>query len=105
MICRLSSLVNVALLLVGAAQPIAAGSPSGGCGNAPKVVTAAAASTPLTQTSGGKTRQFYVRLPENYDNKHQYRLILTLLALGGFGLLVSVGLGGFLLWFGLPALF
>jgi hypothetical protein len=31
----------------------------------------------LTLTSDGKTCQYYVKLPENYDNKHQYRLILT----------------------------
>jgi poly(3-hydroxybutyrate) depolymerase len=102
---RLSTLAKAALLLFGIAAPLAsAGKASPGCGNAPKVVTAAAASTPLTLTSGGKTRQFYVKLPENYDSNHQYRLIFTLHALGGNGQQVTVGQGGYLPWYGLPAL-
>ena len=98
------NVVNLVLLFIGAAKPIAAGKPSAGCGNAPKLVTSAAASTPLTLTSNGKTRQYYVKLPEGYDNKHQYRLILTLHALGGNGQLVTVGQGGYLPWYGLPSL-
>ncbi len=104
MMCQLSNLIGLALLLVGAATPIAAGKPSTGCGNSPKLITPAAASTPLTVTSGGKTRQYYVKLPTNYDNTHQYRLILTLHALGGNGQQVTVGQGGYLPWYGLPAL-
>ncbi|KAK1751014.1 Alpha/Beta hydrolase protein [Echria macrotheca] len=98
------NLVRYAFLVAAAALPIAAGTPSAGCGKAPKLITAAAASTPLNLTSGGQTRQYYVKLPENYDKDHQYRLILTLHALGGNGQLVTVGQGGYLPWYGMPAL-
>lgn len=104
MMHRISSLVNFALLLVDAVTPILAGTPSPGCGKANKLVTAAAASTALTLTSGGQTRQYYVKLPEKYDNTHQYRLVLTLHALGGNGQQVTVGTSGYLPWYGMPAL-
>jgi len=94
---------STALLLLGAAQPILAGKPSPGCGKTPKLVTAAAAAVPgLSITSGGKSRQFFVKLPANYDNNHQYRLILTLHALGGSGQQVAVGGSGS--YYGLPPL-
>ncbi|TPX15227.1 uncharacterized protein E0L32_004785 [Thyridium curvatum] len=101
---RPNSLLNIAVLLTGAIRHAVAGTPSAGCGKAPKLVTPAAASTPLTLTSGGKTRQFFVKLPDNYDNAHQYRLIFTLHALGGNGQQVTVGQGGYLPWYGLPPL-
>jgi len=99
MVYRLASIV---LLLLGAAQPILA-TPSAGCGKAPKVITAAAAAAPgLTLTSGGKSRQYFVKLPTNYDNAHPYRLILTLHALGGSG--SQIALGGSGSYYGLPPL-
>jgi len=100
---RLSNLLSLGLLLLGAAQPILGAKPSPGCGKANKLVTAAAATTPLTLTSGGKAREFYAKLPANYDSSHPYRLILTLHALGGNGKAVATG-QGYLPWYGLPPL-
>ena len=97
----LSNLANLALALL-AAQP-ALSAPSAGCGKAPKVITAAAAANPgLTLSSGGKSRQYFVKLPANYDNNHPYRLILTLHALGGTG--SQIALGGAGAYYGLPPL-
>ncbi|KAF2729097.1 alpha/beta-hydrolase [Polyplosphaeria fusca] len=97
----LTKFLNVALLLLGAATPIAAGKPSGGCGKKPTLISAGSATTPLNITAGGKSRPYYVKLPENYDNNHQYRLILTLHALGGSAQQVIQGANG---WYGLPNL-
>ncbi|KAK0749767.1 Alpha/Beta hydrolase protein [Schizothecium vesticola] len=92
----LSSVLAGALLLLGAAQPILAAKPSPGCGKAPKLITAAAATTPgLSITSGGAKRQYFVKLPANYDNNHPYRLIFTMHAVGGSGQQVSSGAGGY----------
>jgi len=91
-------------LLAAAGTFVAAETPSSGCGKAPKLVTAAAASTPLTISPAGTARQYYVKLPTNYDNTHPYRFIFTLHALGGNGQQVTVGNGGYLPWYGLPAL-
>lgn len=102
---RLFSLIPIAATVVMAAlRGATAAKPSSGCGNTPRLITSAAATTPLTLTSNGKTRQFYVKLPETYDNSHAYRLILTLHALGGNAQQVTVGTGGYLPWYGLPAL-
>jgi poly(3-hydroxybutyrate) depolymerase len=99
----LSKIFSLGLLLLGAAQPIAAAKPSPGCGKDNKVITAAAAALPgLNITSGGKQRQFFVRLPANYDKNHPYRLILTLHALGGSGQQVAIGGSG--TYYGLPPL-
>jgi poly(3-hydroxybutyrate) depolymerase len=98
MFSKLASLV----LFLGAAESVLA-APSAGCGKAPKVITAAAAAAPgLTLTSGGKSRQYFVKLPANYDNSHPYRLILTLHALGGSG--SQIALGGAGSYYGLPPL-
>jgi poly(3-hydroxybutyrate) depolymerase len=83
---------------------IAAETPSTGCGKEPKLITSKAASTPLTITPSGTARQYYVKLPENYNSSHPYRLIFTLHALGGNAQQVTVGTGGYLPWYGLPAL-
>ncbi|KAK1761325.1 alpha/beta-hydrolase [Echria macrotheca] len=90
------------LLLLGAAQPILGAKPSSGCGKAPKIVTAAAASAPgLSITSGGKARQYFVKLPANYDNSHPYRLIFTMHPVGGSGQQISSGANAY---YGLPPL-
>ena len=90
-----------ALLLLGAGQPTL-GKPSPGCGKAPKLITPAAATTPgLSITSGGGTRQYFVKLPANYDNNHQYRLIFTMHAVGGSGQQISSGANAY---YGLPSL-
>jgi len=98
----LSNILGVALLLLGAAQPIIAAKPSPGCGKANKLVTPAAATTPgLSITSGGKTRQYFVKLPANYDSSHPYRLIFTMHAVGGSGQQISSGANAY---YGLPSL-
>ncbi|KAH6631095.1 Alpha/Beta hydrolase protein [Chaetomium sp. MPI-SDFR-AT-0129] len=99
-----SHLLPAAALLTTSLHPVTATTPSPGCGNAPQLITPSASTTPLTITSNGKSREFYVLLPDNYDNTHPYRLILTLHALGGNAQQVTVGEGGYLPWYGIPAL-
>jgi hypothetical protein len=77
------SLTAALLLVLPALEGIVATKPSPGCGKAPKLVTANSTSTPLALTVNGKTRNYFVKLPDNYDNSHPYRLIYTLHALGG----------------------
>ncbi|KAK4160279.1 putative feruloyl esterase C [Cladorrhinum sp. PSN259] len=77
---------------------------SPGCGNSPKLVTASSTTTPLRITSNSKNREFFVRLPPNYDSSHPYRLILTLHALGGQASQVVAGTGGYVPYYGLPPL-
>src|SRR3569833_1215917 len=93
-----------ATLLVLSAVSGVLSKPSPGCGNAPKLVSADSQKTPLTMTVNSKTRQYYVKIPDNYDNKHPYRLIFTLHALGGNAQQVTLGTGGYLPWYGVPAL-
>jgi poly(3-hydroxybutyrate) depolymerase len=100
----LHQLLFAASVIVSALSGATAAKPSSGCGNTPKLITKEADTTPLTLTSNGKTRQYYVKLPDNYDNNHAYRLIFTLHALGGNAQQVTVGTGGYLPWYGLPAL-
>ncbi|KAH9885540.1 alpha/beta-hydrolase [Xylariomycetidae sp. FL2044] len=78
----------------------AAASPSAGCGRAPTLT----APTPYTLTVNAKQRQYYVRLPADYDPSHAYKLIFTFHALGGQASQVVGGTGGYLPWYGLPAL-
>ncbi|KAF1962803.1 alpha/beta-hydrolase [Byssothecium circinans] len=94
---------SAALLLSTALTSVLAAKASPGCGNAPKLVTPDASKTPLNITVGGKSRSFYVKLPDAYDNKHPYRLIFTLHALGGTAQQVTLGTGGYLPFYGLPA--
>ncbi|KAH8891721.1 carbohydrate esterase family 1 protein [Thozetella sp. PMI_491] len=100
----LRQLAFLSFPIAGFIGAVSAAQPSPGCGNAPKLITTAAASTPLSLTSNSKSRQFYVKLPEPYVKDHPYRLILTLHALGGNAQQVTVGTGGYLPWYGMPAL-
>lgn len=99
-----SQILSAAALVVAAVRGVTAVTPSKGCGTAPKLITDAAATTPLKLTSNGKNREFYVKLPANYNNTHPYRFIFTLHALGGNAQQVTVGTGGYLPWYGIPAL-
>jgi poly(3-hydroxybutyrate) depolymerase len=88
--------ISVALLLLGASQPLLAAKPSPGCGKAPKIITPAAGSSPgLSITSGGVKRQYFVKLPADYDNTHPYRLIFAMHPVGGSGEQTSRGTGGY----------
>ena len=98
----ISTNLAVAAALLGSAT--FAAKPSPACGNAPKLVTPNSAKTPLSLTINGKSREYYVKLPDNYDNKNPYRLIFTLHALGGNAQQVTVGQGGYLPWYGIPPL-
>ncbi len=77
-----------------------AATPSLGCGNDPTLTSPDA----YNLTVNGKTRSFYIRLPENYDKSHAYKLIFTFHAMGGTAGEVIAGEGGYLPWYGLPAL-
>jgi len=95
----LAKILGLALLLL---DGVSAAKLSPGCGKANKLITPAAGASPgLTITSGGKQRQYFVKLPANYDNSHPYRLILTLHPLGGSGLGTASGSGAY---YGLPLL-
>ncbi|KAL2152741.1 hypothetical protein VTH82DRAFT_5926 [Thermothelomyces myriococcoides] len=100
----LGRLVATVGLTVASLRGVAAATPSSGCGKTPTLITDGSASTPLTLTSNGKQRQFYVKLPDDYDNSHPYRLIFTLHALGGTAEQVISGTGGYLPWYGIPDL-
>lgn len=50
----------------------------GGCGNAPSLTSGT-----HTIQSGGKSRSFILRVPDNYDNSHPYRLIFAFHWRGG----------------------
>jgi poly(3-hydroxybutyrate) depolymerase len=53
--------------------------PSAGCGK----TTTLNRQTTMTITSGGKDRSYIIRLPDDYDNNHPYRLIISIHALTG----------------------
>ncbi|KAK5655892.1 hypothetical protein OQA88_5431 [Cercophora sp. LCS_1] len=97
----LANIAATALLLLGVVQPVF-GKASPGCGKTPKLVTPAAASAPgLSITSGGAARQYFVKLPANYDSNHQYRLIFTMHPVGGSGQQIASGANAY---YGLPPL-
>ncbi len=53
---------------------------------------------------GNKTRQYILKLPDNYDNKHPYKLIFAFLPLYGSASLVANGGTGLAAYYGLPPL-
>jgi poly(3-hydroxybutyrate) depolymerase len=58
--------------------------PSAGCGKTPALKNSpSAAANQNTLTISGASRQFLVRWPDDYDNKHSYRLILGFHGAGG----------------------
>jgi len=52
--------------------------PSSGCGKTPALKNSPSAANQNTLTSSGKSRQFLIRWPDNYDKTHPYRLIIGL---------------------------
>nr|AEP33617.1 feruloyl esterase A2 [Chrysosporium lucknowense] len=97
-------IVATVAITVASLRGVTAATPSPGCGKTPTLITDGSATTPLTLTSNGKTRRFYVKLPDDYDNSHPYRLIFALHALGGTAQQVTTGTGGYLPWYGIPDL-
>ncbi|KAK3385924.1 Alpha/Beta hydrolase protein [Podospora didyma] len=104
MSCLLSKLGTATVLIIRTQAVLAAGKPSPGCGSAPKLISSASTSTPLKLTVSSKSREFFVKLPDNYNASHPYRLVLTLHALGGTAQAVIAGTGGYIPWYGLPPL-
>ncbi|KAK4652693.1 hypothetical protein QC762_501000 [Podospora pseudocomata] len=93
------------LTLLGLLTPTALSlRPSPGCGKTPALVTSSSTTTPLRITSNNKQREFFVRLPQNYNSSTPHRLIFTLHALGGTAQQVIAGQGGYLPYYGLPPL-
>ncbi|KAK3346523.1 Alpha/Beta hydrolase protein [Lasiosphaeria hispida] len=92
------------LFLLTTLSPALALKPSPGCGATPKLITTASTTTPLNLTINSKARDFFVRLPSNYNSSHPHRLILTLHALSGTAQQVIAGTGGYIPWYGLPPL-
>jgi poly(3-hydroxybutyrate) depolymerase len=88
-----------ALLLLALSDLTSAAKPSPGCGKA-----AGISAGNHTLTVNAKSRWYLLKTPEAYDNNHPYRLIFTLHAMGGNPTLVANGEGGYLPWYGLPAL-
>ncbi|KAK4206503.1 alpha/beta-hydrolase [Rhypophila decipiens] len=100
----LASILTGALLLLSAAPAILAAKPSPGCGKAPKLITSSASTPPgLTIQVNNKNRQYFVKLPANYDNTHPYRLIFAMHPVGGSGQQIATG-SGISAYYGLPNL-
>jgi poly(3-hydroxybutyrate) depolymerase len=57
--------------------------PSAGCGKTPTLKKSTGSANQNTLTINGKSRQFIIRWPDNYDNNHPYRLIIGLHGAGG----------------------
>lgn len=100
----LCQFVSTALLMLEMVGYVSGAALSPGCGSTPKLITADAAKMPLNLTVNSTMRQYYVKTPQSYDKNHPYRIVLTLHALGGNAQQVTVGTGGYLPWYGLPAL-
>ena len=66
------------------------GMPSAGCTKTPTLKN----NGYNTITSGGKSRQYYLRYPTSYDKNHSYRLILGFHGAGGKGTDVAPGFFG-----------
>jgi poly(3-hydroxybutyrate) depolymerase len=56
---------------------------SAGCGKTPMLKNSPSSANQNTLMVSGTSRQFLVRWPSNYDNKHPYRLILDFHGAGG----------------------
>jgi len=96
--------LSLSLLFLSLTTPLLALTPSPGCGTTPKLVTASSEKTALTITSNGKKREFFVKLPADYNKDHPYRFIFTLHALGGNAGQVVSGTSGYVPYYGLSGL-
>lgn len=75
----------------------ATGSP--GCGKVPTIVDGK-----YNMAINNKKREYFIKLPANYDSTLPYRLVFTFHALAGTAEQVVAGEGGYLPWYGLPPL-
>lgn len=94
-----SGLWAIVLLFFATFHAVLAAKPSLGCGK-----TVDFPSGNRTTTVNQKQRLYAVRLPENYNNTHPYRLIFTFHGYGDSGAIVASGQKSYLPWFGLPPL-
>jgi poly(3-hydroxybutyrate) depolymerase len=95
---RLSSILAIAALVAGglvaiggtavAQQQLAAPAPTGGCGKTPSLHNGT-----YTIQSGGQSRSYILRLPDNYRSDLQYRLFVGLHWLNGSAAAVANGGG------------
>ncbi|MCI4065556.1 cellulose binding domain-containing protein [Micromonospora sp. R77] len=69
-----------------AAAEVGAAAATAGCGKAPTL-----ASGTRTITSSGKTRTYILRVPDNYDSNHPYRVVFGFHWLGGTATDVATG--------------
>jgi poly(3-hydroxybutyrate) depolymerase len=88
-----------ALCLFTGFNAILAAKPSPGCGKATAI-----ASGNRTTTINQKQRWYIVKVPDNYNNTHPYRLIFTFHGLADNGATVANGQKSYLPWYGLPPL-
>ena len=70
--------------------------PSTGCGKTPTLKNSPSTANQNTLTSSGKSREFIIRWPDNYDKNHPYRLIIGLH--GATGKDTDIGPSYFGLW-------
>ncbi|KAK3986185.1 Alpha/Beta hydrolase protein [Cladorrhinum sp. PSN332] len=92
---QLSTLTALALSCV---APVL-GARSSGCGKTPTIRSGS-----YTAQINGKTREYIVRVPDNYDRNQAYRFVFTFHALGGSASQIANGGGGTLAYYGLPPL-
>ena len=96
---RTTPFVTTVFLLLGLFQGILAATPSPGCGK-----TSTFGSGNYTAAINGKQRWYLVKVPDNYDPSHPYRLIFTFHGLADNGATVANGQKSYLPYYGLPAL-
>ncbi|KAI0444639.1 carbohydrate esterase family 1 protein [Xylaria telfairii] len=94
--------VSIALFIIEALNGVIAAKPSSGCSTIPKLTGDPTIAQSITVN--GKSRKYYLKTPDNYDNNNPYRLVFTLHALGGTASQVVAGEGGYYAWYGLPPL-
>src|SRR3569833_3258312 len=82
-------------LALAAVTPVLGDLPSPGCVTATKLVTPDPTKTPKTIMINSKASQYYVKIPDNYQIAHPYRLIIAIHAPGGNAQQVTVGTGGY----------
>jgi poly(3-hydroxybutyrate) depolymerase len=96
-------LVVVACLVLASLHTVVLAASSAGCGKTPTIK-----SQRYTMTVNGKQRQYFMKLPNNYDNSHPYRLVFEWHQLGGSAQKIVNGenpnQGGVLPYYGLEAI-
>jgi poly(3-hydroxybutyrate) depolymerase len=91
------------LVVLASLGAVLAGEKSAGCGKTPTI-----SSKQYTMTVNGKQRQYFMKLPDKYDNQQPHKLIFTWHQLGGSAQKIVQGedtnRGGVLPYYGLPPL-